>query len=657
MTFEQLVWKMAKVNKRKYLFYFLCNMFAVMIFFMFSTVFFNEGINEAKEMGEGFTEILMIPAIALVLFTIFFISSAHSIFIKRRKKEFGLFMTLGMSFRDIARLLLIENGVIALAAIVSGLGTGAIFSRLFFLLLMKGVELETITFHFSHNMFIVPIGIYLLVFMIAIGKTLWITRNRDLASSIKGDRMSERNTMKNPFIGGIGLSLAIASVFVLYHFSYHEQYKIDEGKLFIYCTIGLLIGLYFTISQLGSFIIGLAKKKRAFYYKRLLFLTNVDYKFKQLKSTLMLIITMAMVTIFYSTLMLFFFSSAEETALQQPFDIAFVQTEQKNQIDDAVLYDIVDQPEHRLQQHETLDVFEFYEILPGWVYEYRFVIMKVDDFNEVAENKVEVKEGEFVSLINSNFEYSTPLENGLTIPMDNATVSLTYTGSVNQQVFNHLPYFDQEFIIVHENDYTNLSSSIEGYRSTIHLFTVTDWKQTALAVETLNETLQRLNELTGPLDEKMTGGSVYEEELMTPMTRIDQYQEQKTAAGLLFFISTFLSVLFFFGTFILLYLNIFTDIEVEKQKYQKLYKIGITRKEMKKMISKELRMLFFVAPIVGIGLGFVYIATLAKDGGGRILENPILLHNFFIIGSMYLLLQIIYYVLARQKYMNEVMRN
>src|SRR5690625_6718239 len=35
-------------------------------------------------------------SVTLLIFTIFFISYAHSIFIKRRKKEFGLFMTLGI---------------------------------------------------------------------------------------------------------------------------------------------------------------------------------------------------------------------------------------------------------------------------------------------------------------------------------------------------------------------------------------------------------------------------------------------------------------------------------------------------------------------------------------------------------------------------------
>ena len=128
MTFKQLVWKMAKVNKRKYIFYFLCKSFTVMVFFMFSTVFFNNEIIDNPQIQHGMNEILMIPAIALLIFTVFFISYAHSIFIKRRKKEFGLFMTLGMTNRDLIKLILIENVGIALVSIGTGILSGIVFS-------------------------------------------------------------------------------------------------------------------------------------------------------------------------------------------------------------------------------------------------------------------------------------------------------------------------------------------------------------------------------------------------------------------------------------------------------------------------------------------------------------------------------------------------
>lgn len=173
MTFNQVIWKMAKVQYKKYIFYYLCNSFAVMFFFMFSTVYFNNQIEKAKKL-EGIQDALSIPGVALIVFTIFFISYAHNVFMKRRRSEFGLFMTLGMSHRDITRLLVFENGVIAVASIVSGLLAGAVFSRLFFMLLMSRVGLQDVSFHLNGKMFMYSLGAFLVVFYSRLGNRFFL---------------------------------------------------------------------------------------------------------------------------------------------------------------------------------------------------------------------------------------------------------------------------------------------------------------------------------------------------------------------------------------------------------------------------------------------------------------------------------------------------
>ncbi|MEH7391946.1 ABC transporter permease, partial [Bacillus sp. JJ1474] len=57
-------------------------------------------------------------------------------------------------------------------------------------------------------------------------------------------------------------------------------------------------------------------------------------------------------------------------------------------------------------------------------------------------------------------------------------------------------------------------------------------------------------------------------------SRIEDYNRNKNSNGILFFVTTILSVIFFFGSFILLYLNLFSDVEKEKEKYKKLDNIG-----------------------------------------------------------------------------------
>ncbi|MDE5414329.1 ABC transporter permease [Alkalihalobacterium chitinilyticum] len=670
MTFKQLVWKMAKVNKRKYIFYFLCNSFAVVIFFMFSTLYLNENITENEQLQKGMDDILLIPATALLIFTVFFISYAHSIFIKRRRKEFALFMTLGMTYRDLVKLLLLENGAIALASLVVGLLSGSVFSRLFFLVLMSNVDMADTPFYLNGMMFLYTVGLFLLVFIAAVGKTLFITGTHELVNSLKEDRTSDKNNFNNPYIGAAGLLIMIASMAILYLFTYEKKFNLDqtifrglyeigEGTYFILCTVGLFLGLYLTFSQFGSFLIQYAKRYPDFYYRRLLIVTNIDYKFKQLKSTFLLIIIMAMVTIFYSTLTLFFYSSAERLAEELPFDIAFVQTETKNNITRDELFSILDNENHSINEYLLVETFDYFEPHPSVVdFIYRYTFMSVENFNRLSSQELQIREGGYVYLVNSSINnIDSDFTQGLKFSSGQNTVTLTIQEIVNEPILDYrIQYYNPHFIIVNEEDYTRVKSIVDVYTAKFHWVNVTNWKQTTEAVSELKQKLLANNQITPPLDETLFTRISYsgEQDFLKPVSKVDEYNLNKKGGGIIFFVSTFLSILFFFASFILVYLNVFTDIEQEKRNYRKLYKIGITKKEIEKIISQELFILFFLAPLVGILIGYVYIATFAQDGGG-IMSIPSLIVNFLTIGGIYLSLQTIYYIFARKRYLKELL--
>src|SRR5699024_2273046 len=150
---------------------------AVMFFFMFMTIYYNDQLVEMRELRLIQHE-LTIPGAALIVFTIFFISYTHQIFMKRRRSEFGLFMTLGMTKRDISKLILLENAVIAIIALIIGITAGSVFSRVFFWLLLKFVPIQDITFHLSAKMFTYSIVAFLIVFLIAVGQSLYLTVKR-----------------------------------------------------------------------------------------------------------------------------------------------------------------------------------------------------------------------------------------------------------------------------------------------------------------------------------------------------------------------------------------------------------------------------------------------------------------------------------------------
>ena len=82
-------------------------------------------------------------------------------------------------------------------------------------------------------------------------------------------------------------------------------------------------------------------------------------------------------------------------------------------------------------------------------------------------------------------------------------------------------------------------------------------------------------------------------------SRASYYQAQKTGASLLMLMGTFVSLLFFVASSALIYFKLFTELPEDRLQYNTLRRVGLTLKEMKQTVSRELRVLFFLPWLIG----------------------------------------------------------
>ncbi|UAL45908.1 ABC transporter permease [Sutcliffiella horikoshii] len=658
MTFNQLVWKMAKGNRGKYLFYYLCNSFAVLFFFMYSTIYFNQA-NEGVKVMEGIRDILTIPGVGLVLFTVFFITYAHRIFTRRRKKEFGLLMTLGMSKWDIARLLLLENALIAVASIVTGIVSGMVFSRLIFLLFINITGLGEIPFNLSVDMFIYSIGAYLGIFLISVFITLYLTLTKTLSQIMKSNRVADTIKHRSPVFGLLGVIMVSGSAVLLYCTFSIPSMSVDAGGYLLMSTLGILMGLYVALSQGMSFFMKLARKRKPYYYNELLTLSSLEYKFKQLTAIMLLVTIMSMVTIFYSTTILIINSMGEQQVMDDhPYDMAYVETETKNKLSKEALYEIVNKPENPVKKYDTVEMYIYYQddpYLDDAYYEHTF--MPVSDFNRIIGTKEVLNKDQFIDWINMDSRATSGdsiYDNGLEFKDGDAQFKYSLKKTIIDKQLNFHRYTPYSILVVNDTVFQQLSKDLIGDEVKMHLLNFADWKLTEAISEDLENRLEEINKSTPPLESVREVYDVEEtKQILKPVSKVVDYNHLRSSSKIMFFVTTFISILFFFGSFILLYLNIFSNTEEEKAKYKKLFKIGITKREIRKLVSKEMSVLFFFTPLLGCSLAYVYVFSFAQDIGG-IMENPQFLVHFASISGVYLLIQTVYYFYSRKKMLREL---
>lgn len=642
MTFNQIAIKICKGNMKRYITYLLCNSFSIMIFFMYSTLLFNDKLTNSTELEKGVSDIIIIPNIALIVFSIFFISYAHSTFIKGRKKEFGLFMNLGMSISDIRKLILVENGLIAITSIVFGILSGTILSRLFFLFIMNIIDVVGVSYHISFINYIFSIGVFGLIFAIAVITTIIVTSRFQLVNLLKVNRVSGKNRVSSPIIGIIGMTILVGALILLY-ISFNDI----DGRLLLWLTILCVIGLYITISQLGSSILNLTKKRSKVYYNNLLLTTSLNYKFKQTKKIMFIIAVLVMVTIFYSGHCLNLMLSAERSATEaNPYDVAFVQTQSKNNITSDEINNLANTMRNPVVKHISLEFINLNDTE-------HTIIISDEQLNQVTDSKLDIRSGSCVRLIQNIWltKEEKDIYNKNTGDISLSVGNKVFNYKIKENVFeiyfnslNYLNYFNSRLIVINNEDYRSLKNE-RTETGKIQLINFSDWKETKAIVSELNRAMKAYN-ITTP----KVSGFESEEYYFKIATKIEPYNYNKQGGAIMVYLLTFLGIFFFIATCVILFLRIYSEIENEKEKYKKLYKLGITEREIRKNIARELRVLYFVAPIIGILIAFAYTTIFYKNS--EIIKYAYL--SDFIISGIYLSFQLCYYFASNKKYGDEI---
>ena len=230
-------------SMRDYAVYFLTLTFGVCIFYIFNSIESQQAMLLISESQRDILQLLnqvMGYVSVFVSFILgFLILYANKFLIKRRKKELGIYMLLGMEKRQISRVLLQETLLIGLFSLAAGLGLGILLSQGLSILTanLLAVDMTEFQFVFSQGALFKTLLYFGLIFAIAaIFNTISISKYKliDLLQAAK----------KNEVLRVRNLALSVA-LFVLSVLSLGAAYYFIEinGMMTIDLTFGAAIAL------------------------------------------------------------------------------------------------------------------------------------------------------------------------------------------------------------------------------------------------------------------------------------------------------------------------------------------------------------------------------------------------------------------------------
>lgn len=118
----------AKRQFREYLLYFVTLAFMVSFMYAFNALIFSDSVKALPNM-EVLPFLIMAASLLIILVMGFIVGYMMNYMLKRRSREFSIYMLSGIPSRSISTLFFYENIIIGTLAFVSGLPVGMLISQ------------------------------------------------------------------------------------------------------------------------------------------------------------------------------------------------------------------------------------------------------------------------------------------------------------------------------------------------------------------------------------------------------------------------------------------------------------------------------------------------------------------------------------------------
>lgn len=218
MTSCKLIMKNVRKNIRDYLIYFLTLMISVSVFYAFNSVSDQPAFSEM-----GMTKTLLYDQLGILLSVLtvliavvlaFLIIYANQFLLKRRKKELGLYMVLGMKKGHISRIFAGETLCVGVFALVTGLCLGVALSQGISLVALKlfAIELSKFQLVFSMGAFQKTALCFAVIFLLVMTFNVWSVSSVQLIDLLTASRKNETTQNRSRLLPVLMFFVSLACI-------------------------------------------------------------------------------------------------------------------------------------------------------------------------------------------------------------------------------------------------------------------------------------------------------------------------------------------------------------------------------------------------------------------------------------------------------------
>ncbi len=658
MLFKLSIKNISKSIK-DYTIYFFTLILGVAIFYVFNAIDSQTAMMNVTSSTHELLNLLTSLLSGVSVFVSFILASliiyANRFLMKRRNKEFAIYLTLGMSKRKISLILFFETLVIGIISLTIGLLVGFLLSQLMSIIVanMFEADLTKFTFIFSKNACIKTLIYFGIMYLVVIIFNIINISKCKLIDLIYSKNKSEKIKLKNPWLCIIIFIISACTLGYAYYRVAPGTDKLNNEFEILFLSALGAISTFFIFWSLSGLILKIVKMNKKTYYKKLnsFVIRQISSKINTTVLSMTVICLMLFITICVLSTSLSMKSSLNKNlSMYAPLDIEIG----KNYNTDQIKYDYTD-----IQIQNSKLSFE--ESLNKLGFNYKDNLTNITNFSLYKDENITLK-----SSLGSYYEIAKNQKGFLSYnKMINLMKNSDYNNIANSFNLEKVDLKDNEYIVVGnyqnmlsiKNEALKRNTKIEinnndyypKYQKAIHgFYEMTSNESEDGFIVLPDNALKEEQKVTSLMIADYKGDKNQVESMITNIIKKENFgdyiltintkQDIKNASvglgAIVTFLGLYLGIIFLISCAAILALKELSESSDNTEKYNMLRKIGVDEKDLNKALFRQIG-IFFIFPlalaIIHSIFGLMFCNNVIKTAGVSFNLQSIIITAIFIV--------------------------
>lgn len=626
MTLSDISKKLFKNSRKQYGLFFFSIVFSIAMTGAYGVLQYSPTVTNILVDGGSTQTISQAMFFGSMSGIMIFLVYADNLFLKFKSREIGIFLSLGIDRRSVQKIVAKEYTLLFQIAALIGLLLSVPLAYLCWAFLNVFLKTQETTFSIGWTGFFIAVLFSLSNWMILLTTNRRYIKNVDVLKIIKTSDENEEAKTGKLFL--LILGALLVPVGIIAFFTLQNIGGFINTLLAFLGLAGAVWGVYVLIIQCASVGDILKKYQERAYYKNIVFYNLLKQKIRQYTRSIFVATLLITFTVFGIGFIAAGFIDGYHVALNEPYDYTINAT-YEHPMTEQRIYEIAEESNATITDMERIDC-----LLLGVQNNYKNgvqdwssrIVVSEKNFRALTGGDIFVPKGSYTVYYDSSMDYK--------LNAFSSDRSLFYNPVTEQEclfiqnepicrngLFNTRSVFSS-FLILNDEDYNAISDSLTNrYKAVSYMVNVENWKSTSdfqnsilQAVVSDNHGVIFTNWHNSATFAKTGSQAEYlpfegnETRIarvwsLYPLSKLSSTTTQFEAFATYLMLMLFIAILAFVSAVMVMGLKLISTIWEDAEVYDDLWRLGMKRKKIKALITKQMLFVYFIPTVLGCIVG------------------------------------------------------